>query len=83
MKVRTIQAKTAAGDRPWGANQSSMMLMASGTAPKIMKTRRLPKRGEDMRSVSQPAIGSLIASQNLPTKSALPTSAGEMRAASV
>ena len=38
------------------------MAIASGMAPKIMKTRRLPKR-DLVLSVNQPKSGSLIASQ--------------------
>jgi len=82
MNVNAIQINVQVSGRPRGTRHSRKTAIANGSAPKIMYTRRLPKR-EVVRSETQPNSGSLTASQTLPTSSALPTSAGATSAASV
>ena len=69
-------------DKPFGINQSSIMLIPNGIAPQSIKTRRRPSF-ESVLSVNHPNRGSLIASQIFPIKSALPAKTGNIRAVSV
>jgi len=69
-------------DKPFGMNQSSIMLIPNGIAPQIIKTRRRPNL-ESVLSVNHPNRGSFIASQIFPINSALPARTGKIKAISV